>query len=278
MGMKVQSTSIMVTSKCSNNCKFCSARMRKPKKNTHDNRNIGHEFVKRLSFTGTGEPLMDVQALKDIARSNRQLPSPYKWIEIQTSGITEHGYLDEKSAKFLYDEIGVTTVSLSLSDIFDNDNNLKINGTPNKHRFKMETVCKNIKSRFNLRLSLNISDVYNDIDILAIFRRATELGADQVTFRKLYHDDDSSKPSMWVREHDVEDVFWDNLTEYVTGLGNRLETLPFGAAKYSIHGMSVVVDDNCMASKETPTDIYKYLIIDEGRIYSRWGDTGSLIF
>ena len=51
----------------------------------------------------------------------------------------------------------------------------------------------------------------------------------------------------------------------------------FGPFVYSIRGMSVVLDDNCMAKEEST--ILKYIILREnGKIYSQWDDEGSLIF
>jgi hypothetical protein len=68
------------------------------------------------------------------------------------------------------------------------------------------------------------------------------------------------------------------LRDYVTSpISNKLETLPFGASKYSRYGIGLVVDEDCMATEAK--DVYKYLILrEDGHLYSRWNDKGSLIF
>ena len=59
--------------------------------------------------------------------------------------------------------------------------------------------------------------------------------------------------------------------------GNKLERLPFGAIRYSVDGISTIVDDDCM-SKENEEAI-KYLILRPNcKLYTRWDDKGSLLF
>jgi len=61
------------------------------------------------------------------------------------------------------------------------------------------------------------------------------------------------------------------------GHGKFLYRLPFGGKVYSINGMSTVIDDDCM-SKENNESL-KYVILREnGKLYNRWDDLGSLIF
>jgi hypothetical protein len=63
----------------------------------------------------------------------------------------------------------------------------------------------------------------------------------------------------------------------ITPSGTFLYKLPFGASVYSIDGMSVVTDDDCM-SKENNENL-KYVILREnGKLYSQWDNEGSLIF
>jgi hypothetical protein len=71
--------------------------------------------------------------------------------------------------------------------------------------------------------------------------------------------------------------WWSRLSEYIEHKGRPLNRLPFGAMKYSIMGMSTVVDDNCM-NKGEKTDL-KYVILRRNcKLYSEWDDAASLIF
>ena len=115
--MEIQSLSICVPTKgCVNNCKFCVSRMHE---NEYKNFYNKIEIKKRMQFardngcntlifTGTGEPLQNTYYLKKIAEINNELPSPFVWIEFQTSGVM----LDLENLNFLK-EIGITTISLS---------------------------------------------------------------------------------------------------------------------------------------------------------------------
>ncbi|GAG40875.1 unnamed protein product, partial [marine sediment metagenome] len=64
---------------------------------------------------------------------------------------------------------------------------------------------------------------------------------------------------------------------YRISKGTPLYRLPYGPLVYSVMGMSVVLDDDCM-SKENE-DSLKYVILrEDGKLYCRWDDKGSLIF
>ena len=66
---------------------------------------------------------------------------------------------------------------------------------------------------------------------------------------------------------------------YVIEHGAKLGVLPYGATKYSIMGMTVVIDMDCMSKEEQTRERYKYLILQPNcKLYSRWDDKASLIF
>ena len=134
--MQIQSLSIDVPAGCPNSCKFCVAHMHR---NAYTNQiEKNHRFTdlykkdykKRLLFardngcntmmiTGNGEPLMNQKFLADLGEWNDTLPNPFRWIELQTSGV----FLDDEYLRFLRNTVGVNTISLSLSDVFSSKNN-----------------------------------------------------------------------------------------------------------------------------------------------------------
>lgn len=94
-----------------------------------------------------------------------------------------------------------------------------------------------------------------------------------------------------IHAEDYKNQMDDNLPldigRYVRSNGRVPGVLPYGAAKYSLQGMSVVVDDDCMgkgvsnsdASKLPDQDTYKYLILrPDCKLNSQWDDIASLIF
>ena len=103
-----------------------------------------------------------------------------------------------------------------------------------------------------------------------------ELGANQLTFRKLYtSDNEALSQNSWINEHQY--TGFDELNDYIITNGRKLEMLPFGAVRYSIKKKSVVLDDDCM-STETKLSL-KYLILRPNcKLYTKWDDVGAMLF
>lgn len=287
--MLIQSLSIVVpTKRCVNDCPFCVSKM-------HSSEYVSDMYVpddvyiNKLNFardngcntlmiTGTAEPMQNREFLKRIALINNSLDMPFRWIEFQTTGV----YLTIENLGLLQ-EVGVSTISLSVSDIFDNENNLSIMEVPNKLRFFLPDITKRIKKYgFNIRLSLNMTSVYNNLTVQRketpekIFIRAKALQADQVTFRVMYVED-SVNAGTWLLENNVNPKLLENIKRYIINYGKPLEVLPFGETRYSLRGMSTVVDNDCMNT--TVNKDIKYLILrPNGKLYTKWNDEGSLLF
>lgn len=305
--MKIQSLSVLVPTKgCVNECKFCVSRMHENKYSCLVNwkeyynegvstsesfRRAKMQFCKRLKFardnkcntvilTGTGEALQNKEFLDFFTKINQSLHDPFLWVELQTSGVM----LTYENLCFLRG-IQIDTISLSLSNIFNDKSNAEICGISDNLFFEIDNVCKKIKeSGFNLRLSLNMTNAYDKYSPKDIIARSKELGADQITFRKLYFPKENKISSsksleieLWIHENRMNNEKYGDIKNFIKEEAVQLETLPFGAIKYSYDGMGIVWDDDCM-SKEVK-DTFKYLILREDcRLYSRWDDNGSLIF
>jgi len=299
--MEIQSLSIVVPTKnkCVNNCKFCVSRTHtnpysdkisnclqsKGKNNVIiDKHSIEYkDYFNRLQFardngcnvvvlTGTGEPTQNFPFLRFFSIVNSELVTPFKSIEIQSTGV----FLDDEHLQLLR-KLGVTTVSLSISNIFDNERNLDIINVHKKLRFGLKEIISLIKKYdFNLRLSLNLVDDYDKYSVEEVLDKCKEYDADQVTFRKLYKSKINGDVDKWIDEN-ASKIFFNKISEYVTKEGGYLGKLPFGALMYDIDEMSVVIDDDCM--NEEIKDTYKYLILREnGKLYSKWETRSSLIF
>ena len=138
-----------------------------------------------------------------------------------------------------------------------------------------------------------MTDVYNKKPVKEILQGCSFLGADQITFRKLYHNDDTSEETRWVKGNACKESKIKEINEYIAGEtwhnratgqewlqnghGKPLYRLPFGPIAYSVMGMSTVIDDNCMSKDQI--NKLKYVILREnGKLYCQWDDEGSLIF
>ena len=290
--MKIQSLSVVVPNqKCINNCAFCVSKM-----HTEDytNQKEGNDrfydlyerdYVKRLEFardngcntvvlTGNSEPQQNRGFLKIFGTLNNHLSKPFRKIDLQTTGVL----LDDEYLRFLRNHVGVNTIALSMSDMFSDGNNAKINGTPEHLAVDIEHLCCEIKRYdFNLRLSLNLTDVYNNKRAEEIFRRAKELKADQLTFRELYSSGLGTPQDEWIEQHVVSSHVLEEIKQFIRQNGRPLRIMEYGQTLYSVREMSVIVDDDCM-STALKEDI-KYLILrPDCKLYSNWDDKGILVF
>lgn len=297
MKRNAQSLSICVPgNKCINNCKFCVSCMHAVDYKSQMNVNLPfydlyfEDYVKRMIFakendantmmiTGDIEPLQNRNFLQTLAMINRYvLPqrgcSSFNWIEIQTSAV---GF-DRNYARFLRNTVGVSVISLSLSS-FDDDLNANVVGMPKNMKVNIEEVCAIAKEYdFTLRLSLNMCNemlvsteefLYSEM-IPTIFSKASKLGANQLTFRKLYESGDN-KQSQWIKEHAVDGRFFDHLHYYVKENGQIIGTLPYGYKQYSVNGISVVIDEDCMNEKKAERETSKYFVLrPDCKLYDGW--------
>ncbi len=294
--MIIQTMSIVVPTKnrCVNDCEFCVSK-------THTNEYADRfkdkdssEFLlyksdlrRRFNYaklhnidtiilTGTGEALQNIPFLLMVDSILKEMNDPFPRIELQTSGVM----LTDVNLHILR-QIGVSTISLSISDIFDDESNLNIMGVHPKLHFGLSEICKKIKDfGFNLRLSLNMTSVYNHIyHPKVFFEKFNELGANQITFREMYYSNNDTKEDKWIKDHLVDTELMGRIRDYIIDKGKAQYVLPFGAIVYSIQKMSTVIDGDCMDDKSEVDNILKYLILrEDGKLYTDWGDEGSLIF
>ncbi len=291
--MRIQSLSVVVpTKRCVNDCPFCVSKMgnsftvNQIESNRRFQRLYEEDYLNRLEFsrdngcntiifTGNGEPLQNMHFLERFANWNRMISNPFRWLELQSTGV----FIDDSSLRWLRNQVRISTISLSISDMFESDNNNIIIGVAEKLKFDLDFICREIKRYdFNLRLSLNIINTMNGKSIEEIFTRARNLGADQLTFRKMYTSGENEE-ARWLSENAIEpeseiNTFMDRPEQFGAVPRNLI---PFGAVQYSMKNISVVVDKNCMS--EGLARDFKYLILEKDcKLYSRWDDPASLIF
>lgn len=308
--MNIQTISIVVPTKgCVNQCPFCVSCMHD---SPYEDQWSEPQMIKRIRYavmnnvttciiTGTGEPFQNKKFLNKLLMLFRRMDFPFPNVEFQTTGI----FLSQTSKDFdnfvhkkgeppiypyitILEGLGVNTVSLSVANIFDDDENNKIMGVPKNLQFKLRDLISLLKSRgFNIRLSLNMLKEYDNCEAEDIIKRCKDLDADQITFRTMYCPKANFTPqSNWVNQNSASSLTIKRVKEFVQGTpisghqdgcGRLLYQLPFGPFVYSVYGMSVVMDDNCMGKESSIT--LKYVILREnGKLYSQWDDEGSLIF
>lgn len=289
--MKIQSLSVVVpATRCVNNCAFCVSRMNaEDYKNQMDDNQPFYDlylkdYLKRLEFardngtntvmlTGNAEPQQNRKFLTYFGLFMMLLERPFRKIEMQTTGVM----IDEPYLRFLRNHVGVDTISLSLSAL-DSNINRQYNGTPDKITIDIADFCEKVKKYdFNLRLSLNLTDYYDNLTNQLILATCRSWGADQVTFRVLYESGKHTRQDAWIQAHGASPGKVSEIKSCIENYGRPLERLEYGQMKCSLHGMSVVLDDDCM-SAEAKEEL-KYLILQpDCKLYSKWDDSASLIF
>lgn len=289
----IQSLSVVVPNPaCINDCAFCVSKMHAADYPNLLDENLPHydfyirEFRKRLEFardngcntlmiTGNTEPQQNKHFLVLLGLFIQMMKDPFKIIEMQTTGVM----LDDGYLRFLRNHVGVNTISLSISS-FDEEQNKRYTGMKPilAEKFNLKELCKLIKTYgFTLRLSLNLTDAFNGIPATDLFEKCKEYGADQVTLRVLYSGNNDTPQDRWLKEHSAHDYVIEHYNRYVEDFGESLEVLEFGAIKYDLMGMSIVIDTDCMS--KAPKDAYKYLVLRPNcHLYSRWDTPASLIF
>lgn len=305
--MEIQSLSICcpsATGKCINHCKTCTARQHtNPYKNKYDGSHTEcfdyWEDVKKrmiyaqkqgcqtLMLTGSNEPQQNRRWLETLYQVMQSLPEKFVNIEIQTTG----ALLDYDYIQFLK-KFGVTTVAVSTFNIEDDVINREIEESADKH-LNLEILCQRITSMgMTLRLCLNVTD-YILADIKAIenpdefdfiseidklLERCEALGANQVTFRKMWSANNTTEAE-WIHQNcKFDEYIIKAVNESVTKQGTLINKLPYGAARYDFRGFSIVVDTDSMA-KDTDNAATKYYIIrEDGKMYSSWDSKASIVF
>ena len=307
--MKIQSFNVSVPAPCMNRCKFCVSATRrceedvlKIQNDILDKNEIFHNhfsedmwdknisyyidkfnYVSRkcdtLLVTSTGEPMLNKKFIEFIGIVNQIIETPFRNIEIQTSGLL----LNQKNIDFLISKLRVKTISLSLSALDEELNFRYNNPIHDKFRLNIKDTCKLIKDNgLNLRLSLTLTDYYNkydSVDIMgSLFDRIKNLGADQVTFKSLYESGGNLPEDLWVRKHKANPKIEPLITEYIRTEGDIIRRLYTGEYVFSINGMAVVINKDCMSTKIID-DVLRYVILkSNGKLYTRWDNPASLLF
>ena len=292
MKRNVQSLSVCVPGKkCINRCEFCVACMHTSFYRNQMDENLPfydlyfEDYVKRMCFakendanimmiTGDIEPLQNRHFLQTLAHINNDvLPArgcgSFYWIELQTSGVL----FDRNYARFLRNTVGVSVLSLSIAS-FDDAVNSKIQNMMPKNSIVIRDVCNIAKEYdFTLRISVNMSQFLMNSaggSVEQIFNIVKSLGADQLTFRKLYAEGDNPQ-SRWIERHNVSDEVFKEIDDYVIKNGKHLGILPYGYHQYSVDGISVVIDVDCMNQQRTEKQTSKYFVLrPDCKLYDGW--------
>ena len=278
----VRSMSILVpTHGCVNSCKFCVSKIsnKDEYKDLSKEEMFQEEYFKQFEkvskmgctyaiLTGTGEPIQNKPFLKMIGEMNSRLEKPFQ-LEIQTSGVM----LDDANLDFLKNEVGVYLISLSVSNIFDDKSNAEIIRMHPRLQFNIKDLCHRIKAKgFQLRLSLNLVNIYDQKSPEETMERIKDLRVDQATLRVLWAGHEDNEISRWIKSNKVSERWVDNIEIYCMEHGKDIGG---NYPKFELGNLTVVIDKDCMAEHSVGEIRYLILRSDCG-LYTRWDTKASL--
>lgn len=255
---------------CVNNCKSCIAKIHNTQNKIKMISNViidKEKYLNNLKMVRNkcdnailtsdfGEPIQNVKFIKQFGELNKKLDNPFK-TEIQTTGVL----LNDENISILKD-INLNIVSLSIFDIFDNENNLEIINVNKKLRYNFIDICKKIKDNgFTLRLSINLIKEYEKYSMKKLFDIIEKINPDQLTFKMLWCNSDNNPINNWIKFNKSDISVLSDISNYI--LNNNGKKI--GRNKYNYNGISIFLVEDCMVGN--------YLIIrNDGELYNSWLD------
>jgi len=262
------------THHCVNDCKSCIAKISNQHKFKTLINNIDKTYLESLKkvksmgcndiiFTGNGEPIQNKKFLKKIGELNNTLNDPFT-LEIQTTGVL----LNNKNLDFL-SKIGVKIISLSVFDIFDNDNNLSIMRVKEKLKFNLEKLVNRIKNyNFILRISINLINVY-DNKINDLFKKIDILKPDQLTFRTMWSNDIDHQINTWINNNKCSN---DTIFQILSYLKNY----KISKNIFNYNNISIYMNEDCMKDNFNMENSGYLILRSDGKLYNKWSDINPI--
>jgi hypothetical protein len=219
--------------------------------------------VNSVLITTKGEPLNRLEYVKNVAEYFKAFP-----LEIQTNGdmLIGMGVLE-----MLYYS-GVNTIAISVDSM---------------ERIKtLEPVYSMIAGYgFNLRLTIVISDLWEEKEIRPLLDYCVLNGIRQLTFRLVtiplfYRMDERSQAIVkWVEENTKKSQkeFFESINMFANS-ENLVRELTFGPKVYSAMGISITTIPYCIQEHDNTQDIRSLIYHQDGHMYTSWDKPASILF
>lgn len=267
--------SIPVEGKCNKRCAYCISEMTgfvEPNPCLIE-RNLPKVFMRAKNaqietfiITSKKEPTLNMEAVLKMAHEFRDYS-----VEIQTNGLVFY-----KQPELLGDffDKGGNTVAFSIDSITQLQ--------------KYADLLREVRARKMLvRVCLNLTDMIPvHMGFADIFNEVEKIGAvNQLLFRNVSIPSTitSGKQYEWIKEHTSEERYVMLYQEFdrIVMAQKMLPmwTLPFdGSEVWSYHGISVVFSERCIQERNHIDDIRSLIFLEDGHLYTSWGDPASVLF
>jgi molybdenum cofactor biosynthesis enzyme MoaA len=237
--------------------------------------------VDTVLITSTGEPLLDIEAVRRVGESAKVFTIPI--VELQTNGFL----LLKPDGKTVMDQThldtvrqaGVSTIAISTAAM-DPRESATIMGLPAKHDY-LAVASEVVRAGMVCRVSLNLTRDFHMLEFDDYVDTLREHGVHQLTLRSLGLPEVSrdtpaaQRVADWVEKNKLEDDLEIRLEGRIVSLGTALRPLPHGEWVYDYRGLSVTVS-SCLT--ETRREEVRSLILQpDGHVYHSWNHRGSII-
>ena len=270
--MKANNLTISISAPCRRNCPYCISNMTFYPKANDDLflRNLDKAIkmahlcgVTSVLITSKGEPLNRLDYIKNLAEAFKLFP-----LEIQTNGemLIGMGVLD-----MLYYS-GVNTIAISVDSMAA----IKT----------LEPVYSMIAGYgFNLRLTIVISDLWEEKDVKPLLEYCASNGIRQLTFRLttipyIYRTGEKSEATIkWIEENTKKSQkeFFESINMFANS-ENLVRELAFGPKVYSAMGISITSIPYCIQEHNNTQDIRSLIYHQDGHMYTSWDKPASILF
>lgn len=269
--MKANNLTVSINAPCNRKCPYCVSNMTfHPKANEElFKRNLEKAFelakivgVTSVMISSKGEPLQKLELVKYVSEQFRMFP-----LEIQTNGdmLIGMGVID-----MLYYS-GVNTIAISVDSMAA----IKT----------LEPVYSMIAGNFNLRLTVLLSDLWEEEDIRPLLNYCEIHGIRQLTFRQVTIpdisriDERSDATIKWIEENTKksQNKFTESIDSLITP-DSLIRELPFGPRVYNIIGVAVTVIPYCIQESNNTEDIRSLIYHQDGHMYTSWDKPASILF
>ena len=289
---RIKSLSISVPGAgCINDCKYCVSKMKDDWKcfGTTDEfltssviensiREAIDNGAKSVIITGTIEPLQNMEFVHRVCKAFKRIDPPTVSLEIQTSLCC--GAMTIPYIKKLV-EWGVDTLAVSISAL-NEKMNWEISGVaPNRYTSIIKVLKYATNLGMNTRVCVNMSQLtfvgHSGFEQTIPFDILTSIAyrfggiANQITIRRLYHDNSDTPQANWIKENEFDESFWTELKELLSKEYCKIGEVDW----YDIDcNFYIRVDEDCMGKQ----DESRYWVLrPDGHIYLGWDATEPVI-
>lgn len=234
--------------------------------------------AKSVIITGTVEPLQNMEFVHRVCKAFKKIDPPTVSLEIQTSlcyGAMTIPYIKKLA------EWGVDTLAVSISAL-DEKTNWEINGiSPNRYTNIDEALTYAKRLGMNIRLCINVSKCtsaeydyiksFTPLEILNSIIFKAWSSANQITIRRLYHNNSDTPQANWIKENEFSEEFWVELKEALSDRYIKIGEIDWYDVTRNFY---IRVDEDCMGKQ----DESRYWVLrPDGRIYLGWDATEPVV-